>query len=38
VRYVWSDTTGDSAHWDQAFAIEGKQDWEINSIIQLTRP
>lgn len=37
VRYVWSDITPTSAHWEQAFSVDGEQTWETNWLMDLTR-
>ena len=36
VRYIWSHITGNSAHWEQAFSLDGKT-WEVNWMNDLTR-
>ena len=37
VRYVWSDITPTSAHFEQAFSTDGGKTWEINWITDQTR-
>ena len=37
VRYVWSDITPTSAHFEQAFSTDGGKSWEVNWISDLTR-
>ncbi|MGN9914142.1 hypothetical protein ACTMTJ_42110 [Phytohabitans sp. LJ34] len=36
VRFVWSEITGDAAHWQQAFSLDGKE-WETNWHMYFTR-
>jgi hypothetical protein len=37
VRYVWSDITANSAHFEQAFSTDGGKTWEVNWITDQTR-
>jgi hypothetical protein len=37
VRYVWSDVTPTSAHFEQAFSADGGKTWEVNWISNITR-
>src|SRR5262249_26332047 len=37
IRYVWSDITPNSAHFEQAFSEDGGKTWEVNWITDQTR-
>jgi hypothetical protein len=37
VRFVWSDVTPTSAHFEQAFSTDGGKTWEVNWISDLAR-
>jgi len=37
VRYVWSNITPKSAHFEQSFSTDGGKTWEVNWITQQTR-
>jgi hypothetical protein len=37
VRYIWSDITPSSAHFEQAFSTDGGKTWEVNWITDQTR-
>jgi hypothetical protein len=37
VVYVWSAITPSSAHWEQAFSLDGGETWETNWIMESTR-
>lgn len=37
VRYVWSDITPTSAHFEQAFSADDGKTWEVNWIYDATR-
>jgi hypothetical protein len=37
VRYVWSNITPNSAHFEQAFSVDGGKSWEVNWISDVTR-
>lgn len=37
VRYVWSDITPNSAHFEQSYSIDGGKTWEANWITDQTR-
>jgi hypothetical protein len=37
VRFLWSQITPTSAHWEQAFSEDGEKTWETNWMNDLTR-
>ena len=37
VRFVWSDITPNSAHFEQSFSDDGGKTWEVNWINKYTR-
>jgi hypothetical protein len=37
VRYVWSEITANSAHFEQSFSDDGGKTWEVNWITNQTR-
>ena len=37
VRYVWSDITPNSAHFEQSYSDDGGKTWEVNWISTMTR-
>lgn len=37
VRFVWTVSSPDSCHWEQAFSADGGRTWETNFIWDLTR-
>ena len=37
VRYIWSEITPTTAHWEQAFSTDGGQTWETNWYMESTR-
>ena len=37
VRYLWSDITATTAHWEQAFSVDGERTWITNWIMESTR-
>lgn len=37
VRYIWSEITPTSAHFEQSFSEDGGQSWEVNWITDQTR-
>lgn len=38
VRFIWSGITPTTAHWEQAFSVDGEQTWETNWIMEFTQP
>lgn len=36
-RFLWSNITHNSCHWEQAFSMDGGNTWETNWIMDLTR-
>jgi hypothetical protein len=37
VRYVWSDISPNTAHWEQSFSVDGEKTWISNWIMESTR-
>src|SRR5262249_39650507 len=37
VRYIWSEITPNSAHFEQSFSDDGGKTWEVNWITDQTR-
>ncbi len=37
VRFIWSEITGASARWEQAFSVDDERTWETNWIMEFTR-
>ncbi|MQR02513.1 hypothetical protein [Glaciimonas soli] len=37
VRYVWSNITANSAHFEQAFSADGGKSWEVNWVTDQKR-
>jgi hypothetical protein len=36
-RFIWSEITGNSAQWEQAFSSDGGKTWETNWIMEFKR-
>ncbi|GHO56862.1 hypothetical protein [Ktedonobacter robiniae] len=36
-RWLWSDITPTSCHWEQAFSVDGGNTWETNWVMDLSR-
>ena len=37
VRFVWTVTSPDDPHWEQAFSVDGGKTWETNWIVSYQR-
>ncbi|MCH5670484.1 hypothetical protein [Streptomyces gilvus] len=37
VRYVWAGVSPTSAHWEQAFSVDGGRTWVTNWIMGFSR-
>ena len=37
VRFIWERRSGDRAHWEQAFSLDG-HSWETNWVMDFSRP
>lgn len=37
IRFIWSDLTGQSCRWAQAFSLDAGASWETNWIMDFTR-
>jgi hypothetical protein len=37
VRFLWTDITATSAHWEQAFSLDGDEKWLTNWTMDSTR-
>jgi hypothetical protein len=37
VRFIWSRITATSAHWEQAFSVDGGETWETNWYMEFQR-
>ncbi|MFF4799645.1 hypothetical protein ACFY1U_14685 [Streptomyces sp. NPDC001351] len=38
VRFIWADVSTSSAHWEQAFSVDGGQTWVTNWTMDFSRP
>ncbi|MCX4742093.1 hypothetical protein [Streptomyces antibioticus] len=38
VRFVWSGISADTAHWEQAFSVDGGRTWLSNWTMAFSRP
>ncbi|MHC3468890.1 hypothetical protein ACYF6T_09250 [Streptomyces sp. 7R007] len=38
VRFVWADVSAASAHWEQAFSVDGGESWVTNWTMDFSRP
>ena len=38
VRFVWADVSPASAHWEQAFSVDGGETWVTNWTMDFSRP
>ena len=38
VRFVWADVSPVSAHWEQAFSVDGGRTWVTNWTMDFSRP
>ena len=37
VRFIWSNTAGNTPHFEQAYSDDGGKTWEVNWITDQTR-
>jgi hypothetical protein len=37
VRFLWTDVTATSAHWEQAFSLDREKTWMTNWTMDSTR-
>ncbi|HYM86596.1 MAG TPA: hypothetical protein VET30_07635, partial [Pseudoxanthomonas sp.] len=37
VRFIWSEISARSAHWQQAFSVDGGRSWETNWHMYMSR-
>ena len=37
VRFLWSNITGNTCRWEQAFSPDGGKTWEVNWVMESTR-